>query len=241
MPAPLSASAGAAAPAAGFYGKLPMRGDFLSARLPQSFIAPWDEWLQKAVATSRDRLGEAWLPAYLSAPIWRFLLARGVCGPHAVIGILMPSVDKIGRYFPLAVAAVLPVDNVPFALLGTAAPWFDAVERLALAALEEGADFASFEREVEAVAMPPVPAGPGVMFHAGPASVARFAGLSAIEGAAPALLDMLSLLLGSWSVWWTGGAEDAVSGMIVAAGLPPVDGFAAFLDGQWERWGWTTR
>ena len=95
MPASLSASAGAPAPTTGFYGKLPMRGDFLSARLPQSFIAPWDEWLQQAVAASRDRLGEAWLPAYLSAPIWRFLLSGGVCGRHAVIGILMPRVASV--------------------------------------------------------------------------------------------------------------------------------------------------
>jgi type VI secretion system protein ImpM len=241
MPEALSASAGVPAPTTGFYGKLPMRGDFLSARLPQSFIAPWDDWLQRAIATSRELLGEAWLPAYLSAPIWRFLLAGGVCGRHAVIGVLMPSVDKVGRYFPLAVAAALPVEGAPFALLGVAGAWFEAVERLALSALDEGADFAAFEREAEAIAAPPVPAEPGVVFHAGAAPAARLAGPCAIAGAAPALLDVLPLLLGCWSLWWTGESDDAVSSLIVAAGLPPADGFAAFLDGQWERWGWATR
>ena len=34
----------------GFFGKLPSHGDFLSRRLPRSFVDPWDSWLQSRTA-----------------------------------------------------------------------------------------------------------------------------------------------------------------------------------------------
>ena len=92
----------------GFFGKLPCRGDFLRRGLPASFVTPWDGWLSGAVAASRDRMGEAWLPAWMEAPVWRFLLPGGLCGPDGVLGLWMPSVDSVGRYFPLTLAAVFP-------------------------------------------------------------------------------------------------------------------------------------
>ena len=72
---------------AGFYGKLPARGDFVRAGLPRDFTDPWDDWLQTVVAGSRALMGEAWLPAFLEAPVWRFTLPRGMCGPQT------PTVD----------------------------------------------------------------------------------------------------------------------------------------------------
>ena len=41
----------------GFYGKIPLLGDFVSRRLPRHFIEPWDSWLQSAFAASREQLG----------------------------------------------------------------------------------------------------------------------------------------------------------------------------------------
>ena len=121
--------------ACGFYGKIPARGDFVRAGLPRGFVDAWDDWLQAGLAASRDRLGEAWLPAWLEAPIWRFALAGGVCGPHAALGLWMPSVDRAGRHFPLTLACVAAC---PVAvLLGSAAGWLDQAERIGLAALEQ--------------------------------------------------------------------------------------------------------
>ena len=64
----------------GFYGKLPARGDFVRAGLPRDFTDPWDDWLQSVMAGSRSLMGEAWLPAFLEAPVWRFALPPGMCG-----------------------------------------------------------------------------------------------------------------------------------------------------------------
>ncbi|MET0382001.1 MAG: type VI secretion system-associated protein TagF, partial [Burkholderiaceae bacterium] len=88
----------------GFYGKLPSEGDFVSRRLPWEFTTVWDEWLQQGMAASRQTLGGRWLDLYLSAPVWRFQLAPGVCGPLGWRGLFFASVDRVGRYFPLTIA-----------------------------------------------------------------------------------------------------------------------------------------
>src|SRR5260370_2664306 len=100
MPDPLSAAA------IGFCGKLPARGDFVTAGLPRRFAEAWHDWLQPVLAASRRALGEDWLAAWLEAPIWRFALSPGTCGPDSVLGLWMPSVDRVGRHFPLTFAAV---------------------------------------------------------------------------------------------------------------------------------------
>src|ERR1043165_7880768 len=52
---------------AGWYGKMPCLGDFASRRLTPDFITPWDAWLQRSIATSRQQLGEQWLEIYLTS------------------------------------------------------------------------------------------------------------------------------------------------------------------------------
>jgi type VI secretion system protein ImpM len=116
----------------GFYGKLPARGDFVRT-LPRDFTDPWDGWLAAALAGSRDIMGEDWLPAFLEAPVWRFSLAAGLCGGHAVLGLMLPSVDRAGRYFPLTFAALFDDRAAPADDPG----WLDACEAAGRAALEQ--------------------------------------------------------------------------------------------------------
>ena len=92
----------------GFYGKIPSRGDFVRARLPSGFVAAWDAWTQAALASSRVQLGDGWLDAWLEAPVWRFVMPPGACGADAAIGVVLPSVDRANRHFPLVVAACAP-------------------------------------------------------------------------------------------------------------------------------------
>jgi type VI secretion system protein ImpM len=113
---------------AGLFGKLPARGDFVRLGLPRSFTDPWDEWLKQGIAASRQALGEGWMAAWMEAPVWRFALAPGLCGPDAVSGLWLPSVDRVGRCFPLTLAALTPCLD---------AAWLDGAEALGRAALEE--------------------------------------------------------------------------------------------------------
>jgi type VI secretion system protein ImpM len=120
----------------GFAGKIPARGDFVHAGLPRDFTDPWHDWQSLVIAGSRTLMGDAWLDAFLEAPVWRFVLPSGLCGPHAAVGLIMPSVDKVGRYFPLTLAA-LPDDGTPNPEEWS--EWLDDVESLGRLALDEDA------------------------------------------------------------------------------------------------------
>lgn len=117
----------------GFEGKLPSRGDFISRGLPRSFLSPWRSWVDASLAASRRTLGEGWELAWLEAPVWRFTLPGGACGPDAVLGLTLPSVDRVGRHYPLTVAAVF----IGQAALPSATDWLDVTEPLAMSALAE--------------------------------------------------------------------------------------------------------
>lgn len=117
----------------GFYGKLPARGDFVRAGLPRDFTDPWDTWLQSVISGSQSLMGDAWLPAFLEAPVWRFTLPPGMCGGLAAIGLMLPSVDRAGRYFPLTFAAL----RAQAIARDSAEAWLDACEAAGRAALEQ--------------------------------------------------------------------------------------------------------
>ncbi|WP_413205855.1 type VI secretion system-associated protein TagF [Rhodospirillum sp. A1_3_36] len=121
----------------GWYGKVPCVGDFIRSGLSPAFMTGWDRWMRTLLATAAETLGDRWDDCYLSAPIWRFALPTGACGPHAVAGIMMPSVDRVGRRFPLCLAAELGNIPVKQAYHG-ASPDFDALEDAALMMLEDG-------------------------------------------------------------------------------------------------------
>lgn len=127
---------GAVAIVRGFTGKIPARGDFVRAGLPRDFTDPWDDWQSRVIAGSRALMGEAWLDAFLEAPVWRFILPPGLCGPRAAVGLMLPSVDKVGRYFPLTLVA-LPDAGTPHAAEWSA--WLDDAETTGRRALDEDA------------------------------------------------------------------------------------------------------
>ena len=124
----------------GWYGKLPTLGDFASRRLESDFIEPWDLWLGEAMQVHRQSLGEAWVEAYLDSPPWRFLLSPGVLpgiDPALVFaGVLLPSVDRVGRYFPLTIAASLARIPSVAAEFEALLAWMHRLEDTALDALQ---------------------------------------------------------------------------------------------------------
>jgi type VI secretion system protein ImpM len=133
----------------GFYGKLPCKGDFLQRRMPREFVEVWDAWIQSSLSESKRRLEDRWLDFYLTSPVWRFVLAAGLCGRDSYAGVLVPSVDRVGRYFPLAIVARW---ELPVAVLQTAfnqERWFDLAESLAREALDATRlDLEEFDRHV---------------------------------------------------------------------------------------------
>lgn len=121
----------------GFFGKIPARGDFVRSGLPGSFINPWDSWLQSVLPESRAVLGDGWLSAWLEAPVWRFLIHPGICGSAAVLGVFMPSVDRVGRHFPLT---CVRLGTNSAGLAATGGGFLEAAEAAGIAALTDDID-----------------------------------------------------------------------------------------------------
>ncbi len=227
----------------GFYGKVPSLGDFVSRRLPTELIAPWDQWLQECLAASREQLGDGWLERYLTSPLWRFVLSPGVAGQGAWAGVLMPSVDRVGRYFPLTLACALPAGTNPIAVL-EATDWFEQAEDLALAALAEPFSLERFDGQVLALGAPdaaaptPNPPPPAALgrpnaWHLSAATPAD------LPGACNRLLaQALEVIFLGYSLWWTQGSERVAPSLLACQGLPPAAGFSALLSGDWAGRDW---
>lgn len=120
----------------GAFGKMPSIGDFFHISPAGGFVQAWDPWVQQALLTGAQAFGTGWDAAYMSAPIWRFSLSAGLAGPAPVLGVLMPSIDRVGRRFPLTLMTALPPGPVVATHLASDA-LFERLEDLALAALED--------------------------------------------------------------------------------------------------------
>jgi type VI secretion system protein ImpM len=236
----------------GLFGKLPSHGDFLRRRASDAFVDAWDAWLQACMAASRAGLGERWLGVYLTSPAWRFVCAPGTCGQAPVIGLMVPSVDRVGRYFPLTLVAELPPDASLIAAARESAPFFESAERLLIETLAaEPVDFERFDECVIALGEVLGPAGlpPPVVFDAAAGAILGGDGttgwqlpIGAPEHLAPAfeqlLLQHLSAVYHPLALWWTEGSSLVEPSCLIARGLPPPDAFGALLDGAWAQHRW---
>ncbi|MGH9350096.1 MAG: type VI secretion system-associated protein TagF [Vicinamibacterales bacterium] len=236
----------------GFYGKLPSHGDFLRRRVADAFVGVWDGWLQDCLAASREALADRWLDVYLTSPAWRFGCAPGACGPLPVAGVLVPSVDRVGRYFPLTIVAELPDSTSLVTTATQAGAFFDLAERLLIQTLEsEHVDFGDFDEQVSALANELAPAGSqapvafepaaaGVLSDNGQASWQIPLGSPAQLGRAfeELLSHRLSAIYDPLVLWWTDGSSIVEPSCLITKGLPHPDTFAALLDGSWARRRW---
>jgi len=155
----------------GWYGKLPCLGDFASRRLGPEFVEPWDHWLAEQLARWRQGAPEQWLAAYLAGPSWRWLLMPGALAPGsaAAAGVLMPSVDKVGRYFPFTLVVPLAASWQAPRDAAQAGPLLAALHRLDDLAVDAMQDDWAIE-DVEAALADWAATGDARALAAGPAS-----------------------------------------------------------------------
>ncbi|QYK42396.1 MAG: type VI secretion system-associated protein TagF [Paracoccaceae bacterium] len=199
----------------GAFGKFPALGDFFRLDLPQGFVDPWDRWLQDGIVAARSTLGEAWQDCYFSAPIWRFTLAPGIAGASGWIGVMMMSVDRVGRQFPLTLVAGLADEQPAMLEHFRQQSTFLELEHLALDALEDGMTREVLSGRLAAIALDP----PGA-----PVRLAIAPGGLTMQGASPgqAGAAVAAQLAGARfrrpSVW--SADLDGATRLMVCEGLP---------------------
>lgn len=232
----------------GFFGKLPGYGDFIERNLPRSFVEVWDEWLQRAMAGSRQMLGEPWLDAYLTSPVWRFALSSGCVDSHAWLGVMLPSVDRVGRYFPLTIA--LPMNsgvNLSQALYHNAG-WFQRLQEIGLACLQESPTVEAVVEVLENLADPQL-----VPWRAHPSQMRAIGNCVSLPTDSDVKLAQSDVSLrqsltlneallrqhyASFSLWYSAGDEAVPDAMLNCEFLPDPVGYVAMLTGQWQEYGW---
>jgi len=236
----------------GLYGKLPSHGDFLRRRTSDAFVDRWDSWLQGCMAASRSALGERWLDVYLTSPAWRFVCAAGTCGAAPVLGLMVPSVDRVGRYFPLTLVVELPEGISVFAAATDSAPFFDSAERLLIETLAaDYVDFEEFDERVISLADELLPLTSQRKVVLDPAAASILNGdaqaswqvpIGSTEDLAPVFGQLLSHRLSAMYdplvLWWTEGSSIVEPSCLIAKGLPRPDAFGALLDGSWAQHRW---
>jgi type VI secretion system protein ImpM len=130
----------------GFFGKVPARGDFIIRRVCPALATRWDEWLTMLTVAVRDAAGDLWPDAWLTAPIWHFALGAAIVPPVGAAGVLVASVDRVGRMFPFS--AIGRSDGVPDRV------WFNQIEALVLDALDDDFDPDALDRALLQLGIP---------------------------------------------------------------------------------------
>ena len=226
----------------GLYGKLPAYGDFIFRNLNSTFINPWDEWLQHFISGSQQQIGNDWLNIYLTSPIWRFVISPGVIDNKMWAGFMMPSVDRVGRYFPISV--VKPFDSKvnPVNFIFNHQSWYAELESICLSALDGKLDADQTISQMTQIDVFPhekyqptqdmLDMGP-MLFGLGPDKQ------NDMKSLLPYVLNAaFSTSLSSYSLWSTSGSEMISPVFFSCQGLPPIAGIASMIDGQWQQRNW---
>jgi type VI secretion system protein ImpM len=216
---------------AGLFGKLPAKRDFISANVSRRLLNVWEPWLQSGLVTSKRTLGRAWIDAYNRAPIWRFWLGSDFCG-EATIGAFMPSVDGVGRPFPLAIFSGEADNLVAPPEIDSNDRWCEAAEEILLHALEDGATLEAIVNEV--ATMPAPVLQPNACEAAGARKLPDGAILvrNVDHGLSLAFQQAGQCrTLASQSFWWTVGGEGFQPLVLSHVGIPSAIRFADMLTG----------
>lgn len=235
-------------PSSGYYGKIPATGDFIKYNLTRAFVEPWDDWLQESLSYSREQLADKWLDAYLTSPIYRFVLTAGICGENGWQGVIMPSVDSVGRYFPMTICAPLDATENPFHHILHENDWFSRAESLILSVLEDEISKDILNQSMQTLDTPylsndsatdPLCSSGNNLGDSLAIRESLPEGDKDVQSIYSSLLNSVLLETGfAYSLWRTAGSEKLAPSLLLAQGLPPTKTVGALLDGNWSRWGW---
>jgi type VI secretion system protein ImpM len=233
----------------GLFGKLPSRRDFISQNMPRSFLRVWEPWLELGMRESQDVLGRlAWEDCFRAAPIWRFWLGAEICG-EAILGAFMPSIDAVGRYFPLTLIYLEDArqdsndqdsndrdsndKGLPPPSIDPRHAWFEALEDILLSALDPEASPETLLDDLARLTSEPV--------EATAQKAPLFATLQQDRASLP-LTDLFEACrlayhdckTASATFWWTLGGDGFRPTAFMHKDLPEARLLTGMLSGQFE-------
>ena len=216
---------------AGVYGKYPGKRDFVATNVPRSVLAPLEAWLQGGMASSRESLGRAWEGAYLVQPIWSFWIGASVTGVDCA-GALVPSVDRIGRHFPLVILAHAGPETAGLAPWRRimSSEWPASVHERLLSAL---GDHPPSEQQMLIDGLSdPEAADKTIPEGAAPIGNGHRIIIQGAESepAAEAVASIHHLTCDTMrSIWWTGGSGLVPAQIVTFIGMPDISFMAAMM------------
>ena len=225
----------------GLFGKLPAHGDFIQRNLSSGFINIWDEWLQHFIAGTKEQLGENWLDIYLTSPLWRFVFSAGVIDENNWTGIMIPSVDRVGRYYPFSIIEKLPQSINPFEYIQLQTAWYKEIEMLALDALDGQIliDDLMLELDTKTVEHQSDYARSALNLDSDSFQFDMSFEEQSLSTVYPLLLDsIMTKSFQSYSVWQTSGSDCINPCLFSTQGLPSVQKMPAMLNGDWQGSNW---
>jgi type VI secretion system ImpM family protein len=99
------------------FGKTPRMGDFLRVGSGGPAGEALEQWVEQGLGLAEAKRGGAWPGIYSSGATYAFVFRppRASAGKEALVGVIKPSVDAVGRRFPLVVyAPAMPRASVPW-------------------------------------------------------------------------------------------------------------------------------
>lgn len=110
------------------YGKHPAKGDFLEYGIPVALRGQLESWLDAVLAEARHSLADGWEKVWATRRPLRFWLGAAIWG-EPVCGVMVPSVDRVGRRFPLVIFATgAEAAAQPCPAVAPEQDWYEALE-----------------------------------------------------------------------------------------------------------------
>lgn len=192
----------------GFFGKIPTHGDFVSGGLGVDLREALDNWVQEGLESCEQALGQRWQASFHASAPWRFVIQDGLWIRGTITGVLLPSQDRVGRCFPLIIAAQLGDYRDDPRQLCHDKTWFVAAEALAETSRASDFDLAALSAGLKRLRLPQARA------HS------TSEGKSNCEKAST----------GSSSIWWAFDPDTGRAYGFKAAGRPKGSDFLKLLE-----------
>jgi type VI secretion system protein ImpM len=210
----------------GFFGKLPGAGDFVVRGFDRPLVAALTSWTDMLVSHLKLGAGDEWTAVFDRLQPVAWVAGAGVCGAAPFAGLIRPSMDRVGRRYPLIVGLSLPPDARVAPTASAGQGWFDYLDGLVYdawspglgaealaAALAEAPPFPEVARDVSMIAEPVKGGG----WHV------RWSGETRPRDLAAYLLDATAGAgLARHSLFWTGPLQDG-GDVLIVSGMPTAD------------------